>query len=52
MDRNDHIILIDDARLFTGIDDYPILGKIFEELRKINSEYKIEVDYDCIIATF
>jgi hypothetical protein len=42
-----HVILVDDARLFTGKDDYPVL----EELRRFisdNSDYRMNVENDII----
>ena len=48
--RNDHCILIDDARCFTGEDGYPTLDAALAELRVINSSYKLQVDRDCIMA--
>lgn len=47
----DHVILIDDARLFNGAHDYPTL----EEIRTLNvkggKEYKLEIDTDIIRLT-
>lgn len=48
--RNDHCILIDDARCFTGEDGYPTLDATLAELRLINGSYKLQVDRDCIMA--
>jgi len=48
--RNDHCILVDDARLFTGSNGYPTLASLRLGLRKINAAYEISVNGDCIIA--
>jgi len=48
--RKDHIILIDDAREFGTNPDYPKLDEVEQLLYKINDNYKIYIDYDCIIA--
>jgi hypothetical protein len=48
--RNDHCLLIDDARLFTGEDGYPTLDHVLNKLRNINSNYQLFVDRDCIVA--
>jgi hypothetical protein len=45
-----HIILVDDARLFTGNDDYPRL----EDLQKFisdNSAYRVKVENDIIVLS-
>lgn len=46
----DNIILIDDARLFIGKNDWPPLNEILSLLRKIDPKYKIEVKDDIIRA--
>jgi hypothetical protein len=48
--RNDHCLLIDDARLFTGTGGYPTLEETKEKLLAINPNYIIEIDHDCIVA--
>jgi len=48
---NHHVILIDDARLFNGANDYPILDATFTFLKNINSNYNIRV-VDNIIQAF
>lgn len=48
--RNDHCILIDDARCFDGSHDYPDFSEVKRKLLKINPNYNIAIDYDCIIA--
>jgi len=47
---HNHIILIDDARLFSGQNDYPKLDEVFSELKTINPEYKLRVKDDMIQA--
>jgi hypothetical protein len=49
--QNDHIILIDDSRLFNGIHDYPDIKEIEKKLLEINSNYKILIEKDCIIVS-
>lgn len=49
--RNDHCILIDDARFFAPSGDYPIFDEIQARLLAINPAYHVYVDdADCIIA--
>ncbi|MBC7850818.1 MAG: hypothetical protein H7Y31_13840 [Chitinophagaceae bacterium] len=43
-----HIILIDDARLFLGIDDYPSIAEIKSLVRKHKKNYSVKVDNDII----
>ena len=43
-------IIIDDRRLFTGIDGYPTMDETTRELLAINPDYAITFDSDCIIA--
>ncbi len=49
--RNDHVILIDDAREFKGQNDYPPIFTVLELIYEINPNYQIEIKNDCIIAT-
>jgi len=42
-----HTILIDDARLFTGQNDYPTLDKLIDFIKK-ESQYKVSVSRDII----
>lgn len=49
-ERNDHLILLDDAREFKGTNDYPALYEVLELLYSINPNYSIEIKDDCIIA--
>ncbi len=48
--RNDHCILIDDARLFNGHDGYPTLEETKNALLSINENYQIYIDNDCIVS--
>jgi hypothetical protein len=48
--RCDHCILIDDARLFVGIDGYPSLEETKKKLLEVNPDYTISMDGDCLIA--
>ena len=45
-----HVILIDDARLFDGTQDYPHLDRVLETVRRKNA-YHIEVSTDIIRLT-
>jgi hypothetical protein len=46
--RNDHVILIDDARMFRGADGYPTLDHLFTLLKEINPAYIVDVADDII----
>ncbi|MCX7049700.1 MAG: hypothetical protein NTX50_29975 [Candidatus Sumerlaeota bacterium] len=48
--RNDHVILIDDARQFDGTQDYPSREALFEMLRRINPAYRIRLVDDMFQA--
>ncbi len=43
-----HIILIDDARLFLGINDYPSISEIKKLVKTHRSDYSVKVDNDII----
>lgn len=51
--KNDlgHILLIDDARCFTGERDYPTIKELEEFIKSKNSKYRIEVKDDIIRVT-
>ena len=46
----DHVILIDDARLFKGKNGWLSLESVFSLLRRINPKYTIEVKNDIVRA--
>jgi hypothetical protein len=46
-----HVIVIDDARLFNGTDDYPVLGEFLDWIRSIRNDYVTEVAGDSIRLT-
>jgi hypothetical protein len=48
--RRDHCILIDDYRLFGTDPGYPSFEETKEHLLKVNPDYSIEIDHDCIMA--
>lgn len=45
---SNHIILIDDARLFNGQNDYPNLGELKSLISQYGQDYLMEVKYDII----
>jgi len=44
----DHIILIDDARLFNGLDDYPSIGMVKRLVKKYGNGYHVSIKNDII----
>jgi hypothetical protein len=46
-----HIILIDDARDFTGIGDYPTVQQVKDFILSKNPKYDIRVENDIIVCT-
>jgi hypothetical protein len=46
--RLNHVLLIDDARLFNGEGDYPTIEDLTKYIRSKNENYKVEVKYDII----
>ncbi len=48
---NDNIILIDDARMFIGANDYPDLATLENYIHKKSANYKMEVKDDIIRIT-
>ncbi len=43
-----HVILVDDARLFNGTNDYPSLDGFRKQLLQLNSSYRFSVENDII----
>lgn len=50
LDNNglNHVLLIDDARDFTGTGDYPTIEELTKYIKSRNSNYKLEVKHDII----
>ncbi len=46
--EQNHILLIDDARLFTGEDDYPMIQEIQEKLNSVKNNYNFKIEDDII----
>lgn len=46
--RNDHIILVDDARLFDGTKDYSTIDIVCRKLVEINSKFNIRIKDDMV----
>jgi hypothetical protein len=44
-----HVIVIDDARLFIGTRDYPTIEEVKKIVAQINNELNVEVVHDFII---
>lgn len=45
---SNHVILIDDARCFLGIGDYPTIEDLTKYIKSKNEKYQIEVKHDII----
>ena len=45
-----HVILIDDARLFNGTDDYPTLEELEALVHSFRPDYQVYVRHDAIRA--
>lgn len=43
-----HVLLVDDARRFTGVGDYPTIDQLTEYVLGKNKKYKVEVKHDII----
>jgi hypothetical protein len=46
-----HVILIDDARCFTGEDDYPTVGEVRDFMSSRKPDYRFELDLDIMRIT-
>ncbi len=44
----DHVILIDDARLFNGTEDYPAIGDVRQLVERKRPDYEFSVSHDVI----
>lgn len=49
--NKNHIILIDDARLFVGKDDYPTLNELLKYVLELNANYTLNNEDDIIRLT-
>ncbi len=47
-----HVILIDDARCFVGVGDYPTVEQLSKYVQNKNSKYKVEIIHDIICYSF
>ena len=47
--RENHLLLIDDARLFNGEGDYPTIDQLTKYIQDKDPRYKVSVDNDIII---
>ncbi len=50
--NHNHIILIDDARLFVGRNDYPTLAEVTTYVAQRDSRYRVMVKDDIICVTY
>jgi hypothetical protein len=48
---HNHVIYIDDARLFTGEDDYPSLDELWQLVLRSKPGYTMSMENDCIRLT-
>ena len=48
--NSDHVLLIDDARCFTGAGDYPTVQELSDFVKARNANYTVEVEDDIIRA--
>jgi hypothetical protein len=46
---NEHVVLIDDARLFNGTNDYPTIDQLRTFLKKFPSDFLFEIEQDIIV---
>jgi lipopolysaccharide export LptBFGC system permease protein LptF len=46
-----HVILIDDARLFNGNNDYPTIHEMKKIVKELNKKYEVKVENDIIRVT-
>lgn len=51
LSRKDHVILIDDARLFIGLDDYPSISRIKRLVKRYAKNYSVVISDDIIRIT-
>ena len=47
----DHVILIDDARCFTGSGDYPSIEAVTNKIKSYNKKYTLEIQHDIMRFT-
>ena len=49
--KHSHILLIDDARHFVGLGDYPTINELTKHVKSINGKYQVEIKDDVIRYT-
>jgi hypothetical protein len=49
--KEPHVILIDDARLFTGVGDYPAIPRVRQMVKNSGKPYDVRVENDIIRIT-